>query len=154
MFQGHSKVIQWYEYIYIILKLFSIIGYYKFPCSFLSAQFSSVQLLNRVQLFVTPWTAAHQASLSTTNSQKLTQTHVHWVGDAIQPSHPLSSPYLLALSLFQHRDLFQLVSCSYQVAKIFFTERVGLCIVELVSSLGQAQSGASYSSSLLASCSL
>ena len=32
-----------------------------------------------------------------------TQTHVHWVGDAIQPSHPLSSPSLLALNLSQHQ---------------------------------------------------
>ena len=36
-----------------------------------SVQFSSVQLLSRVQLFVTPWTAAHQASLSITNCQSL-----------------------------------------------------------------------------------
>ena len=41
-------------------------------------------------LFVIPWTAARQASLSITNSW--TQTHVHRVGDAIQPSHTLSSP--------------------------------------------------------------
>ena len=51
---------------------------------------SSVQLLSRVQLFATPWTAAHQASLSITNSRSLLS--VHWVGDTIQPSHPLSSP--------------------------------------------------------------
>ena len=51
-----------------------------------SVQFSSV---SRDWLFATPWTAAHQASLSIT---KLTQTQVHQVGDAIQSSHPLSSP--------------------------------------------------------------
>ena len=39
--------------------------------------FSSVQLLSNVQLFATPWTAAHQASLSITNSPEFTQTHVH-----------------------------------------------------------------------------
>ena len=39
-----------------------------------------------------------------------TQTHVHWVGDAIQPSHPLSSPSLPALNFFQHQSLFKLVS--------------------------------------------
>ena len=44
-----------------------------------------------------------------------TQTHVHRVGDAIQPSHPLLSP---ALNLFQHQGLFQWVSCSYQVVKV------------------------------------
>ena len=47
-----------------------------------------------------------------------TQTHVHWVGDAIQPSHPLSSPSLPALNLSQHQGLFQWVSSSNQVAKV------------------------------------
>ena len=46
------------------------------------------------------------------------QNHVHWVGDAIQPSHPLSSAYPLALNLSQHQGLFQWVSSSHQVAKI------------------------------------
>ena len=40
-----------------------------------------------------------------------TQTHVHWVGDAIQPSHPLSSPYPPALSLSQHQ--------SFQMSQLF-----------------------------------
>ena len=53
----------------------------------------SVQSLSRVQLFSTSWTAAHQASLSITNSLS-TQTHVHLVSDAIRPPHPLSSPLL------------------------------------------------------------
>ena len=46
-----------------------------------------------------------------------TQTHVHWVGDAILPSHPLSSPSPLALNLSQYQGLFQWVSSSHQVAK-------------------------------------
>ena len=46
------------------------------------------------------------------------QTHVHWVGDAIQPSHPLSSPSPPALNLSQHQSLFQWVSSSHQVVKI------------------------------------
>ena len=54
-------------------------------------QFSSVQSLSHVQLFATPRIAARQASLSIANSQ----THVHRVGDTIQPSRPLSSPLLL-----------------------------------------------------------
>ena len=81
-------------------------------------RFSSVQLLSRVWLFVTPWTAAPQASLSITKLPEPTQTHVHWVGDAIQPSHPLSSPSLPAFSLSQHQGLFQWVSSSHQVAKV------------------------------------
>ena len=46
------------------------------------------------------------------------QTHVHWVGDAIQPSRPLPSPSPPALYLSQQQGLFQGVSSSYQVAKI------------------------------------
>ena len=46
------------------------------------------------------------------------QTHVPWVADAIQPSHPLSPPSPLALNLSQHQSLFQWVSPSYQVAKV------------------------------------
>ena len=49
---------------------------------------------------------------------ELTQTHVHQVSDAIQPSHPLSSPSLPAFNLSQHQGLFQWVSSSHQVAKI------------------------------------
>ena len=47
---------------------------------------------------------------------ELTQTHVHWVGDAIQPSHPLSSPSTFDLS--QHQGLFQWVSSSHQVVRV------------------------------------
>ena len=153
-----------------------------------------VQSLSLVQLFVTPQTAAHQASLFITNSRsppkpvstarsppsaenhcrrslfhqglglhalwstmknyffklcfiqfssvaqscptlchlmdcsmlglpvhhqlpEFTQTHVHWVSDAIQPSHPLSSPSPAAFSLSQHQGLFQRISSSHQVTK-------------------------------------
>ena len=64
-----------------------------------------VQSLSHVQLFLTPWTAACQALLSFTISQSLLK-HVHWVSDAIQPSHPLSPPSPPALSLSQHQGLF------------------------------------------------
>ena len=47
-----------------------------------------------------------------------TQTHVHHVGDAIQPSHPLSSPFPLTFNLSQHQGLFQWLSSSHQVAKV------------------------------------
>ena len=48
----------------------------------------------------------------------VTQTQVHWVGDAIQPSHSLSSPSSLAFNVSQHQGLFKLVSSSHQVAKV------------------------------------
>ena len=47
-----------------------------------------------------------------------TQTHIHWVGDAIQPSHPLLSLSPPALNLSQHQDLFKWVSSSHEVAKV------------------------------------
>ena len=49
---------------------------------------------------------------------EFTQTHVHWVGDAIQPSHPLSSPSPSTLNLSQHQGLSQWISSSHQVAKV------------------------------------
>ena len=49
---------------------------------------------------------------------EFTQTHVHWVSDAIQPSHPLSSPSPPTFNLSQHQSLFQSVSSMHQVAKV------------------------------------
>ena len=49
---------------------------------------------------------------------ELTQTHVHRAGDAIQPSHPLSSPSPPSFNLSQHQSLFQWVSSSHQVTKV------------------------------------
>ena len=77
----------------------------------------SVQLLSRVRLCnpmdcSTPGFPVHHQLL------ELAQTHVHRVGDAIQPSHPLSSPSSPALNLSQHQGLCQQVSSSHQVAKV------------------------------------
>ena len=49
---------------------------------------------------------------------ELAQTPVHWVGDAIQSSHPLSSPSPPAFNLSHHQSLFKWVSSSHQVTKI------------------------------------
>ena len=49
---------------------------------------------------------------------ELAQAHIHQVSDAIQPSHPLSSPTLPAFNLAQHQGLFQWLSSSHQVAKV------------------------------------
>ena len=85
------------------------------PQAFLQA--SVVQSLSPVWLFVTPWTAAHQASRSFTTLPELAQIHVHRVSDTVQPSHPQSPPSPPALNLSQHQGLFQEVSSSHQVAK-------------------------------------
>ena len=84
----------------------------------LTQSVSLVQLLSHVRLFTTPWTATRQASLSITNSQSLLKLNVHWVDDAIQPSHPLSTPSPPTFSLSQHQGLFKWVSSLHQVAKI------------------------------------
>ena len=77
---------------------------------------SSVQSLSHVQLFATPRTAACQASLFITNSGSLLKLHP--VGDAIRPSHLLSSPSPPAFNLSQHQGLFQWVTSSHLVAKV------------------------------------
>ena len=69
--------------------------------------FQSVQLLRRVQLFVTPWTAACQAPPVHHQLLELAQACVHQVDDAIQPSQPLLSPSPTTFSLSQHQGLFQ-----------------------------------------------
>ena len=49
---------------------------------------------------------------------EFTQTHVHRVSDAIQPSHPLSTPCPLAPNPSQHQSIFQWVNSSHKVAKV------------------------------------
>ena len=78
---------------------------------------SSIQSLSPVWLFdlmdcSTPGFPVHH------QLPELTQTHAHWVRDAIQPSHPLSSPSPPTFSLSQHQDLSQWVSSSHQVTKV------------------------------------
>ena len=80
-------------------------------------QFSSVQSLSRVRLFdptnhSTPGLPVHH------QLPERTQTHVHWVSDAIQPSHPLSSPSPPAFNLSQQQGLIQWISSSQEVAKV------------------------------------
>jgi len=70
-------------------------------------QFSSVQSLSCVQLFATPINCSTPGLPVQHKLPEFTQTHVHPVGDAIQPSHPLSSPSPPALNPSQHQHLFQ-----------------------------------------------
>ena len=77
-----------------------------------------VQLLSRIRLFVTPWTAARQAPLSFTISWDLLRLmSTESVMPSIQPSHPLLSPSP-AFNLSQHQSLFQWVDSLHQVAKV------------------------------------
>ena len=86
-----------------------------------TSMFSSVQFRSVVQScltlcdptdYSTPGFPVHHQLL------ELAQTHVHCISDAIQPSHPLSSPSLPAFNLSQHQGLFPWVSSSHQVAKV------------------------------------
>ena len=77
------------------------------------------RLLSHVWLFVTQWTAGMPGFPVLHHLLGLAQTHVHWVGDVIQPSRPLLSPFPTCLQFFPASELFQWVSSSYQVAKLF-----------------------------------
>ena len=107
--------------------------------------FSSVQFSHSVCLILcnpmdcsTPGLPVHHQLL------EFTQTHIHRVGDAIHPSHPLSSPSPPAFNLSQHQGLFKWVSSLYQVAKVLefqlqhqsfqWTPRTGFLYDELVGS--------------------
>ena len=81
------------------------------PFQFSSVAQSCLTLCNPMNCSILGLLVHHQLLEST-------QTHVHWVGDAIQPSHPLLSPSPPAFNLSQHQGLFQRVSSSHQVAKV------------------------------------
>ena len=96
---------------------YSTIALIIYASKFSSFQFSSVQSLSRVRLFETSWIAAHQASLSITNSwNSLRLTSI----ESVMPSSHLilSSPSAPAPSPSQHQSLFQWVNSSHEVAKV------------------------------------
>ena len=79
--------------------------------------FSSVQSLSRVQL-CDPADCSTPGLPVRHQLPELALTHVHWVGDAIPPSHPLLSPFPPTFNLCQHQGLFKWLSSSNQVAKV------------------------------------
>ena len=78
---------------------------------------SSAQSLRGVQLFVIPWTAALPGLPVHHQLLESTQTHLHWFGYTIQPSHPRLSPSP-AFNLSQHQSVFHWISSSHKVAKV------------------------------------
>ena len=80
--------------------------------------FLVVQSLSCVWLFVTTRTIDYQGPLSS-YLLKFAQIHIQRVGDAIQPSHPLSLPFPLAFNHSQYQSLFQWVASSHQVAQVW-----------------------------------
>ena len=106
---------------YFSISVFFWIGGYNYPLphqqclvQFSSVQFSSVQSLSRVLLFATPWTAAHQASLSITSSHSLFRLMSI---ESVMPSNHLIF-YPPAFILSQSQGFFQWVTSSHQVAKV------------------------------------
>ena len=96
-----------------------VFPFWKGGCE-LSVQFSSFQLILVAQSCPIICNAMNCSTPGLPVHHQLPEfieTHVHWVRDAIQPSHPLSSPSP-ALNLSQHRGLFKWVSSSHQVAKV------------------------------------
>ena len=83
-------------------------------------KFPSVQFSSVTQFSLTLWDSMNCRTKGVPVYHQLpefAQTHVHWVGDAIQPSHPLPSPFPPAFNLSQHQGLSQWVSSLCQVAK-------------------------------------
>ena len=114
-FRGSSRPRDWTQVSWIAGRFFTIWASRK-PIHMPSVQFSSVTQ-SCLTLFdptdcSTPGLPVHH------QLPEFTQTHVHWVCHAIQPSHPLSSPSPPAFSVSQHHGLFHWISSSHQVAKV------------------------------------
>ena len=90
--------------------------FFKFVSGWYSAQFSSVTqscltLCDPMDCSTPHLPVHHQLP-------EFTQTHVQWVGDTIQPSHPLSTPSPPAFNISQHQGIFKCVRSLHQVAKV------------------------------------
>ena len=116
-----------YNCVYLIFKIFFYCSGFCHTLKWIShvfnfyhqffSHFSSVQLLSHIWHWdpmdcSMPGFPVHHQLL------ELAQTHVHWVGDAIQPSHPLSPPSLPTCNLSQYQHLFQWVGSSHLVSKV------------------------------------
>ena len=93
-----------YHHIYLCRCYHELENQYKFTCSVVSDSLRP------------PWTAILPGLPVHHQFLKFTQTYVHWVGVAIQPSHPLSSPSPPSFNLSQNQGLFKWVSYLNQVA--------------------------------------
>ena len=87
--------------------------------SIIRCMFSSVQF-SRLVMSDSSWPNGPQNARPPFHQQlqEFIQTHLHWVGDAIQPSHPLLSPSPPAFNLSKYQGFFRWVSSSHQVAKV------------------------------------
>ena len=116
MVEGINSIFQKLKLIFRVLTVSYARPHYSVKVILIVFQFSSVPqlcptLCNPMDCS-TPGLPVHHKLL------ELTQTHLHWVNDAIQPSHPLLSPSPLTFNLFQHQGLFKWVSSLHQVARV------------------------------------
>ena len=93
------------------------------PCQFSSVAQLCLTLCDLTDCSIPGFPVHHQLP-------ELAQTHVHLVGDAIQSSHPLSSPSPPAFSLSQHQGLFQWDSSWHQVAKVLELRLVSVLSIQ------------------------
>ena len=108
-----TKVFKLYKQLHLLVFKLGHFDIYKRmykPCQFSSVTQSCPTLCNPMDCSTPVLPVHHQLP-------QLTQTHVHWVGDAIQPSHPLPSPSP-TFNLSQQQGLFKWVSSSHQVARV------------------------------------
>ena len=109
------------EYIY----LFSLEFFFFFPLTSWCQKLPFILLLSSVQFSrsvvsdsLRPMNCRTQGLPIHHQLPEFNQTHVHWISDAIQPSHPLSFPSSPAPNPSQHQSLFQWVNSLYEVAKV------------------------------------
>ena len=118
-FKVHPCYHKWQNFFLFMAELYSIVWYayvYIYTNICISDQIRSV-----AQLCLTLCDPMNHSTPGLPVHHQLpefTQTHVHRVGDAIQPSHPLSSPSPPAPNPSQHQSLFQWVNSSHEVAKV------------------------------------
>ena len=87
-------------------------------CMYIYTHVVFVQPLSCIHLFVNSWKCSIPGPPSPYHLPEFVQIHVHCIGDAIQPSHPLMPSSPSALNLSQHQELFQWIVCSHQMTKI------------------------------------
>ena len=108
---GLILVLYCWETNYHKLSILKQIKNYYFSVQFRSVTHSCSTLCDTTDCKTSGFPVHHQLP-------ELVQTHFHWLGDSIQPSHPLLSPLPPVFSLSQHQGLFQWVSSLHQVAKV------------------------------------
>ena len=104
------------KYSYKIYVLTAMVWCFVYSCNPWHVQFSSVD--QSCLTFCDPMNRSTPGLPVHRQLREFTQTHVHRVSDAIQPSHPLSSPLTPAPNPSQHQSLFQWVKSSHEVAKV------------------------------------